>query len=209
MFFLGARGVLFEIIPIAHREHLRPTTACDCQRYIHFMRTCGFQGLIWPISWLESHLFLREFGCQSAIDAKHASVYSQPLGTLATLSLSCSGVPTVSHARLSYHTLSPYLMLLCPTPSSIPKQEDHHQDGASEAGSPSAPQDASPSRPRKKKRSSEETKLRKAPGAPKRFKSSYICFFMENQPAIKRELGEKASVSDVSKRSAEMWYVER
>ena len=92
----------------AHREHLRPTTACGCQRYIHFMRTCGFQGLIWPISWLESHLFLREFGCQSAIDAKHASVYSQPMGTLATLSLSCSGPDCLSHS-----SILPYPLTLC------------------------------------------------------------------------------------------------
>ena len=47
--------------------------------------------------------------------------------------------------------------------------------------------------------------LRKAPGAPKRFKSSYICFFMAKQPEIKEILGEKASISEISKRSAEMW----
>jgi len=45
----------------------------------------------------------------------------------------------------------------------------------------------------KKKRHSA---LRKAPQAPKRFKSSYICFFMAKQPEIKEELGEKATVSD-------------
>lgn len=55
----------------------------------------------------------------------------------------------------------------------------------------------------KKKRDS--TALRKAPQAPKRFKSSYICFFMAKQPEIKEELGDKASVTEVSKRSAEMW----
>lgn len=55
----------------------------------------------------------------------------------------------------------------------------------------------------KKKRDS--TTLRKAPQAPKRFKSSYICFFMAKQPEIKEELGDKASVTEVSKRSAEMW----
>jgi hypothetical protein len=38
--------------------------------------------------------------------------------------------------------------------------------------------------------------LRKAPQAPKRFKSSYICFFMAKQPEIKQELGEKATVSE-------------
>lgn len=47
--------------------------------------------------------------------------------------------------------------------------------------------------------------LRKAPNAPKRFKSSYICFFMAKQPEIKKELGDEATVSNISKRSAEMW----
>lgn len=46
---------------------------------------------------------------------------------------------------------------------------------------------------------------RKAPQAPKRFKSSYILFFMEHQSAIKEELGADASVSAISKRSAELW----
>jgi high mobility group protein B3 len=41
--------------------------------------------------------------------------------------------------------------------------------------------------------------------APKRFKSSYICFFMAKQPEIKEELGDKSSVTEVSKKSAEMW----
>jgi HMG (high mobility group) box len=45
----------------------------------------------------------------------------------------------------------------------------------------------------------------KAPGAPKRFRSSYICFFTANQSSIKKELGEDASVSNISKRSAELW----
>lgn len=47
--------------------------------------------------------------------------------------------------------------------------------------------------------------LRKAPGAPKRFKSSYICFFMAKQSEIKAELGDNATVMTVSKRSGEMW----
>ena len=47
--------------------------------------------------------------------------------------------------------------------------------------------------------------LRKAPTAPKRFKSSYICFFMAKQSEIKNELGDQATVSNISKRSAEMW----
>lgn len=62
---------------------------------------------------------------------------------------------------------------------------------------------SSPKRGGKKKR--DATALRKAPQAPKRFKSSYICFFMAKQPEIKRELGEKATVTAISKRSAEMW----
>jgi HMG (high mobility group) box len=47
--------------------------------------------------------------------------------------------------------------------------------------------------------------LRKAPNAPKRFKSSYICFFMAKQPSIKEDLGADASVTNISKRSAELW----
>ena len=46
----------------------------------------------------------------------------------------------------------------------------------------------------KPKRKREST-LRKAPGAPKRFKSSYILFFMAQREDIKKELGSKASVS--------------
>lgn len=64
--------------------------------------------------------------------------------------------------------------------------------------------DGSPKR-RPKKR--DGSSLRKAPQAPKRFKSSYICFFMAKQPEIKDALGEKATVTEISKRSAEMWYV--
>lgn len=41
-----------------------------------------------------------------------------------------------------------------------------------------------------------ESTLRKAPGAPKRFKSSYILFFMAHRDEIKNELGAHASVSD-------------
>jgi len=59
--------------------------------------------------------------------------------------------------------------------------------------------------PKKTKKKRDSTTLRKAPQAPKRFKSSYICFFMAKQPEIKEELGDKASVTEVSKRSAEMW----
>lgn len=55
----------------------------------------------------------------------------------------------------------------------------------------------------KKKRDAQG--LRKNPMAPKRFKSSYIMFFMSKQPDIKAELGDKATVTEISKRSAEMW----
>ena len=58
---------------------------------------------------------------------------------------------------------------------------------------------------RKGKKKRDAHALRKAPQAPKRFKSSYICFFMAKQPEIKAELGEDANVTSVSKRSAEMW----
>lgn len=55
----------------------------------------------------------------------------------------------------------------------------------------------------KKKR--DGSTLRKAPQAPKRFKSSYIMFFMANQQEIKAELGVGASVGDVSKQSSDRW----
>lgn len=45
----------------------------------------------------------------------------------------------------------------------------------------------------KKKR--DVPRIRKPPEAPKRFKSSYILFFMAKQKEIKEELGEGASVS--------------
>lgn len=63
--------------------------------------------------------------------------------------------------------------------------------------------DDGPLKKGKKKR--DASALRKAPDAPKRFKSSYICFFMAKQPIIKEELGEQASVTNISKRSAEIW----
>jgi len=47
--------------------------------------------------------------------------------------------------------------------------------------------------------------FRKAPQAPKRFKSSYIFFFTEKQAKIKEELSPDATVTDISRRSAEMW----
>jgi hypothetical protein len=47
--------------------------------------------------------------------------------------------------------------------------------------------------------------FRKAPLAPKRFKSSYICFFVAKQGEIKAELGPSSNVASVSRRSAELW----
>jgi len=51
----------------------------------------------------------------------------------------------------------------------------------------------------------DDRKFRKAPQAPKRFKSSYIFFFTENQAKVKEQLGPQATVADVSRRSAELW----
>ena len=47
----------------------------------------------------------------------------------------------------------------------------------------------------KNKKKREHSVLRKAPQAPKRFKSSYIMFFMAKQDEIKAELGPGAAVS--------------
>mmetsp|Transcript_7210 Transcript_7210/g.10329 ORF Transcript_7210/g.10329 Transcript_7210/m.10329 type:complete len:421 (-) Transcript_7210:305-1567(-) len=55
----------------------------------------------------------------------------------------------------------------------------------------------------KKKR--DASTLRKAPQAPKRFKSSYILFFMAKQEEIKQNLGPGASVGEVSKKSSQLW----
>ncbi|KAL7579085.1 hypothetical protein ACA910_019120 [Epithemia clementina (nom. ined.)] len=74
-------------------------------------------------------------------------------------------------------------------------EDDVEEELASEEASPSRGKGA------KKRRDT----LRKAPQAPKRFKSSYICFFMAKQPEIKDSLGDKATVTEISKRSAEMW----
>jgi hypothetical protein len=58
---------------------------------------------------------------------------------------------------------------------------------------------------KKGKKKRDAAALRKAPNAPKRFKSSYICFFMAKQPIIKEQLGDQATVTAISKRSAELW----
>ena len=79
-------------------------------------------------------------------------------------------------------------------------QMDEQYMGQLENAGKSPPKKAS-----KKKHDRDNSTLRKAPQAPKRFKSSYICFFMAKQGEIKEELGEGATVSEVSKRSAEIW----
>lgn len=43
------------------------------------------------------------------------------------------------------------------------------------------------------------------PDAPKRFKSSYICFSIAHQDKVKAELGPNARVADISKRMAQLW----
>ena len=48
-------------------------------------------------------------------------------------------------------------------------------------------------------------RYRKAPEAPKRFKSSYIFFFIENQGKVKKALGSNATISEISKRTSELW----
>ena len=80
--------------------------------------------------------------------------------------------------------------------------EEHHDDDIVESPTSSSNPASSKKALKRKKDSST---LRKAPQAPKRFKSSYICFFMAKQPEIKSELGEKATVTEISKRSAQMW----
>lgn len=45
----------------------------------------------------------------------------------------------------------------------------------------------------------------KDPNAPKRFKSSYICFSVAKQQEIKEMLGPDAKVTDVAKKIAESW----
>lgn len=50
-----------------------------------------------------------------------------------------------------------------------------------------------------------QQRVRKSPHAPKRFKSSYICFFMAKQAEIKAELGPNTPLSEISRRSAQLW----
>jgi len=54
---------------------------------------------------------------------------------------------------------------------------------------------------------SDKPKNQKAPGAPKRFKSSFILFFMDVQKSIKKSIpsGTPSSAAEVSKRASRMW----
>jgi hypothetical protein len=56
-----------------------------------------------------------------------------------------------------------------------------------------------------KKRDHSGSQLKKAPQAPKRFKSSYICFFMASRPETKIRLGPDATIAEISKESANLW----
>ncbi len=55
--------------------------------------------------------------------------------------------------------------------------------------------DASSTTTKSNKKKRDSSTLRKAPQAPKRFKSSYILFFMAKQQEIKDSLGPSATVS--------------
>ena len=57
----------------------------------------------------------------------------------------------------------------------------------------------------KQKRKRPVAPLRKNPDAPRRFKSSYICFFTAKQGEIKESLGGKATVKDISQQAAHLW----
>jgi len=68
-----------------------------------------------------------------------------------------------------------------------------------------AKQGDSEGKPKKRSRNHGAQQLKKAPQAPKRFRSSYICFFTAQRPHIKQMLGPQANITEISKRSAEMW----
>lgn len=85
------------------------------------------------------------------------------------------------------------------------KTQDLDESGELALDDVEVPQDVSSTTGKKNKKKRDGSTLRKAPQAPKRFKSSYICFFMAKQPEIKEELGDKATVTEISKRSAQMW----
>ena len=81
--------------------------------------------------------------------------------------------------------------------------EEYHTDIPSVV--PETEEAPPPMRGKVKKKKKDGNTLRKAPQSPKRFKSSYILFFMAKQQEIKDELGRTATVCQISKRSAEKW----
>jgi hypothetical protein len=58
---------------------------------------------------------------------------------------------------------------------------------------------------KKKNKKRDTSTLRKAPQAPKRFKSSYICFFTAKQAEFKKELGDTSTIAEISKLSGQKW----
>jgi hypothetical protein len=58
---------------------------------------------------------------------------------------------------------------------------------------------------KKMKKKRDTSTLRKAPQAPKRFKSSYICFFTSKQAEFKKELGDTSTIAEISKLSGQKW----
>jgi HMG (high mobility group) box len=58
---------------------------------------------------------------------------------------------------------------------------------------------------KKNKKKRDGSKMRKAPQAPKRGKSNYICFMMAKRPEIKETLGNNATAAEIVKTAAHMW----
>jgi hypothetical protein len=83
--------------------------------------------------------------------------------------------------------------------------EDHHLNEPEQKKMPPVQKEAPEKQSRGKKRYA-SNQFRKAPGAPKRFKSSYIFFFMDCQARLTKELGQKFAVADISRRSAAIWH---
>jgi HMG (high mobility group) box len=86
----------------------------------------------------------------------------------------------------------------------IDDEEDLRKDLSINSKPASIAAKKAPSSPKHRKKR-DVTVMRKAPQAPKRFKSSYICFFTSKQSEIKEILGDKATVMEISKKSAQMW----
>lgn len=56
-----------------------------------------------------------------------------------------------------------------------------------------------------RKRSAEKSGFRKAPGAPKRFKSPYILFSISRMEGYRKEMGSKTKVTSISKLVSDEW----